>query len=100
MRELRSDRRRQPITHGSETARGYPPVRLLEGEMLRSAHLVLTNLGGDVEVAPLGQLVKPLHRLLGLDDLLGIAEAEGIARPPAVDRAPPFGERGLVGLMR
>ena len=38
--------------------------------------------------------------MLGLDDLVGVAEAEGIARPPAVDRAPPFGERRRLSLMR
>ena len=100
MRELRADRRRQAVAHRAEAARGHPAVRLLEAEMLRRPHLMLADLGGDVDVAALGQLVEPLDRVLRLDDLVGVAEAEGIARPPAVDRAPPFGERGRIGLMR
>src|ERR1700677_1157769 len=68
--------------------------------MLRGPHLVLTHLGGDVCVAIPGQLIKPLHRVLRLDDLLGIAEAERVARPPTLDRAPPFGKRGGLRLMR
>ena len=68
--------------------------------MLRRPHLVLADFGRDVDVAALGQLVKPLHRMLGLDDPIRIAEAERVARPPAADRVPPFGERGRIGLMR
>ena len=68
--------------------------------MLRRPHLVLADFGRDVDVAAPGQLIEPLYRVLGLDDPLRIAESERIARPPAVDRAPPFGERALVGPMR
>src|SRR6516165_5812288 len=68
--------------------------------MLSGPHLVLADFCRDVDVAALRQLVKPSYCLLRLDNRLGIAEAERVARPPAVDRAPPFGERASVGMMR
>ena len=60
MRDLHAERRRQAVAHRAEAARGHPAVRLLETEELRRPHLVLADLGGDVGVAILGQLVEPL----------------------------------------
>ena len=39
-------------------------------KILRRPHLVLADFGGDVDVAVLGQLIEPLHRVLRLDDRL------------------------------
>ena len=60
MRHLHADGGRQAVAHGAEPARGHPAVGLLEAEELRRPHLVLADLGGDVDVAILGQLVEPL----------------------------------------
>ena len=79
MRHLHADRRRQAVAHGAEPARGHPAVRLLEMEMLRRPHLVLADLGGDVDVLVLGQLVEPLDRVLRLDHFVRIAEGERLA---------------------
>ena len=68
MRELHADRGRQAVAHGAEPAGGHPAVRLLELVELRRPHLVLADLGGDVGVAVLGQLVEPLDGVLRLDD--------------------------------
>ena len=73
MRDLHADRGRQAVAHGAEPARGHPAVRLLELEELRRPHLVLADLGGDVDVAVLGQLVEPLDRVLRLDDVVRVA---------------------------
>ena len=97
MRELHADRGRQPIAHGAEPARRHPAVGLLELIELRRPHLVLADLGGDVGVAILGQLVEPLDGVLRLDDLVRVPVGERFLRPPFVDLLPPVGERLLVG---
>ena len=100
MRDLHADRRRQPVAHRAQAARGHPAVRLLEMEVLGGPHLVLADLGGDVDVAASGQFVKPANGVLRLDDRIGVAKIERPARAPVVDRLPPLGERGRVGLQR
>ena len=50
MGDLHADRGRQAIAHGAEAAGGHPAVRLLELEELGGPHLVLADLGGDVDV--------------------------------------------------
>src|ERR1700692_3311719 len=82
----------QAVAHGAEPARGHPAVRLLEMKELRRPHLVLADLGGDVDVAALGELVEPLDRVLRLDDLVRAAVREAVARAPAGDLLPPAGE--------
>ena len=69
---MRRAARRSPPAGRSPSCRGRP--RSSSGsaprsEMLRRPHLVLADLGGDVGVAVLGQLVEPLDRVLRLDDL-------------------------------
>ena len=54
MRQLHADGRRQAVAHGAEAAGGHPAVGLLEVEELRRPHLVLADLGGDVDVAVAG----------------------------------------------
>ncbi len=97
---LHADRRRQPVAHRPQAARGHPSVRLVEMEVLGRPHLMLADFGGDVDIAALGQFVKPLDRMLRLDDRRRIAEAERLARAPVIDRLPPLGERRRVGPLR
>ncbi len=89
---------RQAVAHGAQAAGGHPAVRLLELEELRGPHLVLADLGGDVGIAVLGQLIEPLDRVLRLDDLALLTEAQAIARPPLLDLGPPGLQRLLVQL--
>ena len=100
MRELHADRGRQAIAHGAEAAGRHPAVRLLEAEELRRPHLVLADLGGDVGVAVLGQLVKPLDRVLRLDHIVRRLIRERFARAPFVDLRPPHLQRLLVWMDR
>ena len=88
MRHLHADRRRQAVAHRAEAARRHPPVRFLEPEELRRPHLVLADLGGDVDVPALGRGVQPLDRVLRHDDVgvLPIGEASGA---PASGRSRP-----------
>ena len=69
MRQLHANRGRQAVAHGAESARRHPAVWLLEPEELRRPHLVLADLGGDVDVAVLVSGVEPLDGVLRLDDL-------------------------------
>ena len=52
---LHADRGREAVAHGAETARGHPAQRLLELEVLGGPHLVLADIGRDVDVAVPGQ---------------------------------------------
>ena len=98
MRDLHADRRRQAVAHGAEAARGHPAVRLLEVEELRRPHLVLADLGGDVDVLVPGRRVEPLDRVLRHDDVAVLPVGEAVARAPAVDLRPPRLQRRLVDL--
>ncbi len=62
VRKLRADGGRQAITHRAEAAGRHPAVRLLEVDELGRPHLVLADLGRDVGVAVLGQLVETLDQ--------------------------------------
>ena len=89
MRALHADRGRQAIPHGAEPTGGHPAIGLLEPVELRRPHLVLADLGGDVGVAALGQLVQPLDGVLRLDDRARIRIGERFARAPGLDLGPP-----------
>ncbi len=66
--------------------------RLLELEVLGRPHLVLADLGRDVDVAVTDQLVEPPDRMLGLDRLADLAEAQALLLPPLADLPPPGAE--------
>ena len=51
----------------------------LETRMLRRPHLMLADFGRDVGVAILRRRIKPLDRILRLDDLVGIFIGERFA---------------------
>ena len=88
-----ADGRRQAVAHRAEAARGHPAVRLLEMIVLRGPHLMLADLRRHIDVAALGQLVEPLHRILRLDRRRRVPEGERFPGPPAVDLLAPLGER-------
>src|SRR6516165_12356396 len=91
MGNLDTDRRRQAISHRAEAARSHPMVRLVELEELRGPHLMLADLGGDVHVVLAGQRIKPLDRILRLDQVAPApVVTEAIAGAPAFDRPPPL----------
>ncbi|CAA7626911.1 conserved hypothetical protein [Magnetospirillum sp. UT-4] len=103
MGHLHAHGRGQAVAHGAQPARGHPVVGLLEAEMLGRPHLVLADLGADVGIAVLGQLVQALDGVLRLDQLVGILVVQAVARAPLVDLAPPRLQRlvidaGLPGL--
>ncbi len=90
MRHLHAHRRRKPVAHGAEAARRHPAVRLLELQELGRPHLVLADLGGDVDVVTiLDELVEPLQRVLRLDGLVRGLVAQAVARLPLLDPLPP-----------
>ena len=62
--------------------------RLVEEEVLGRPHLVLADLGGDVDVMLQGQLVEPLDGVLRLDLVLALAEAQALLGLPLGDLAP------------
>ena len=95
---LRPDRRRQSVSHRPETTRRHPAIGLLEPEILRCPHLVLTHFGRDIGVAILGQRIEPLNRILRLDDAVGAAIGEAILCPPSADFVPPRVDLGPVRL--
>ena len=66
---LHADGGRQAVAHGAQAAGGHPAVGLVEVVELGRPHLVLADLGGDVGVAVLGQLIQPLDGVLRLDQL-------------------------------
>ena len=98
MRDLHAHRRRQPIAHGAKPARGHPAIGLVKAEILRGPHLVLTNFSGDEGLTPqfAGDLIKPLHRMLRLDDFAFLAIAQAILAAPAINLAPPGGDCAFV----
>src|SRR6266851_9186182 len=97
MGDLDADRRRQAISHRAETTRGHPAIRLLELEELGGPHLMLADLGGDVDVAVAGQGVEPLYRILRFDQIApAFVVAQAVARAPAFDGPPPFGAGGAI----
>src|SRR5438045_1158900 len=67
MGDLDAHCRRQTISHRAQTARGHPAVRLFKFEELRGPHLVLADFRGDVDITVPGQRIKPLDRILRLD---------------------------------
>src|ERR1700709_894707 len=70
-------------------ARRHPAVRRLEMIVLRRPHLVLPDFSRDVGVAPLGQFIQPLDRILRLDHRRGGLERQRLLRAPAIDPPPP-----------
>src|SRR5690606_40202942 len=66
--------------------------------MLGRPHLMLPDLGCDVDVAILRRLIEPLDCILRHDHVAVRLEGEGVARAPGIDLLPPRGERLLVGL--
>ena len=100
MRELHAHGSGEAVAHGTEAPGRHPAVRLLELEELRRPHLVLTDFGGDVDVAVAGERVEPLDGVLRLDELVRAAIREALASPPFIDLLPPCAQRRLVGLDR
>ena len=98
MRHLHAGGRRKAIAHGAETARGHPAVRKMEIEILRCPHLMLANLGGDIDIMIGRHLAQTLDGMLGLDDAAGLVELQTVTLAPALNLRPPFVERGLVRL--
>ena len=98
MRDLHADRGRRAVAHGAETARGHPPVRVLEAQVLRSPHLVLAHLGTDVAVMVLGQGLQPFQRVLRFDGLFRVGVGKAFDGPPCLDLLPPGLDGGGVGL--
>ena len=98
MRDLHAHRRRQPIAHGAKPARGHPAIGLIKAEILRGPHLVLTNFGGDEGLAPqfAGDVIKPLHRMLRLDDFAFLPILQAIRAAPRINLAPPGGNGAFV----
>ena len=70
----------------------------MEIEILRRPHLVLADLGGDIDVALGRHLAQTLDSVLRLDDAAGLVEAQAVALAPHLDLGPPFVERCLVRL--
>ena len=66
--------------------------------MLSRPHLMLSHVGGDVDVHSPGQFVEPGQGELRFDDVGTLVEPVGVLGPPAVDPRPPFLQRRLVGL--
>ena len=89
MRHLHANGGRQAIAHGAQPAGGHPAIGLLKMIMLRRPHLMLADLGGDIGVAILGQLIEALNGILRLDDLARLPEAQRLARPPDINLLPP-----------
>ncbi len=98
LRHLHADGGRQAIAHCAEAAAGHPVVRFIEMEMLGRPHLMLTDFRRNVGITPLGRRIKPLDRILRLDDLVGIFIGKRFAPPPFIDLSPPIGERFSIGL--
>src|SRR5438128_11134936 len=97
MGNLDAHRGRQTISHRAEAARGHPAVRLVEFEELSGPHLVLANLGRDVDVASAGQRIKPLYRILRLDQIeSALVETQAVTGPPTLDCSPPFAAGGVI----
>jgi len=84
MRHLHPYRRRQPVAHGAEPARRHPPVGLFELEELCGPHLVLADLGRDVDILVPGQRMETLDRVLRHDHVLARLVAQALACPPWV----------------
>src|SRR4051794_20921168 len=99
MRELHAHGGRQPIPHGAKPARGHPAVWLFEAVELRSPHLVLAHLRGDVGVAGLSQLIEALDRILRLDYVARLVVRERLARAPFSDLLPPGIQRLLLRML-
>src|SRR5262244_2393726 len=89
MGELYPDRGRQSVAHGAESTRGHPAVGFLEVEELRCPHLMLTDLGGDVDVAILRRRIEPLDGVLRLDEVVRSPVGQRLAPAPPVDLSPP-----------
>ena len=96
VRDFGPHRGGQAEAHRAEAAAGHPLARLVEREVLRRPHLVLTDAGADdrlVELTSLfQQLVQPLDRVLRDDQILaGFGERQRFGFAPRVDLAEPFG---------
>ena len=98
MRHLNAERRRQAVAHGPQATRRHPAVRQVEIEILRRPHLVLANLGGDIDVTISSHLAQALDGVLRLDDAACLVEAQAVALAPHLNLGPPFVERCLVRL--
>ena len=98
MRHLNTDGSRQAVSHGSEAARRHPTIGLVEMHELGGPHLVLANLGGDVGVIVLGELMQALECMLRHDHIAGGLVGQRFAAAPAVDFLPPPLQRWLVDL--
>ena len=98
MRDLNAKRRRQTITHGAKPARGHPAVRQMEIEILCRPHLVLANLGGDVDIVATRHLAQTLDGMLRLYDLACLVEFQAVALAPGLNLRPPLVKRRLVRL--
>ena len=84
MGDLHAHGGRQTVAHRAEAARGHPAVGLLEADELRRPHLVLADLGGDVDVVAQAQaFVEKVERVLRLDDVGRRPVAERPARAPS-----------------
>ena len=79
MRHLHADGGRQAIAHGAEAAGRHPAVRLLEFEELGRPHLMLADLGGDVDVVAARQRVEPLDGVLRHDHVVALPVVRGIS---------------------
>ncbi len=56
---------------------------------------MLADLGRDVDLAPSGQRIEPVNRILRLDDLGRVLEREAVLAAPCRDLRPPLGERWI-----
>ena len=70
IRKLRADRGRQSKAHRPHGARGQKRPRILQRNVLRGPHLMLTDAGGENRLA-VHHLVQTLQNVLGLDQFAG-----------------------------
>ena len=85
-RQLRAHSGRQTESHGTEAAGGDELVGVLDFEMLRGEHLVLSDIGGTEIVFPFEQWIQCLN-----EEGSGILSVVFVHRRPGEDLIPPCG---------